>query len=48
MSLLANLKSIRTGALSRLTNSDLKMKVLLTGGSGFVAVHCLDELLKKG
>ncbi|OAL26113.1 hypothetical protein AYO20_10247 [Fonsecaea nubica] len=24
------------------------MKVLLTGGSGFLAVHCLDELLKHG
>jgi len=24
------------------------MKVLLTGGSGFLAVHCLDELLKAG
>ncbi|OAP59805.1 hypothetical protein AYL99_04807 [Fonsecaea erecta] len=24
------------------------MKVLLTGGSGFLAVHCLDALLKRG
>lgn len=24
------------------------MKVLLTGGSGFIAAHCVDELLKRG
>ena len=24
------------------------MKVLLTGGSGFVGKHCLDSLLKHG
>ena len=28
-------------------NSD-KMKVLLTGGSGFIAAHCVDTLLRRG
>ena len=29
-------------------NGSDKMKVLLTGGSGFIAAHCVDQLLQRG
>ncbi|WP_343697331.1 hypothetical protein [Flavobacterium sp.] len=31
-----------------MTNSEKSKTVLVTGGSGFIAVHCILKLLKEG